>query len=128
MKRLWIVLITLLILPYQSTNSTVEVKRGNIFSSSFTNEYEIIYFVFRNGDFFSFTTRDKDRVQVNAVFIRSYFASQKRKLTNVVIIIHNHPHGCTLFSDGDIMFYELLRAYGFNGSFLLYANGKIYMY
>ena len=128
MKRLWIGLIFLLALPYQLINSTVEVKVGNIFTSAFVDEYESIYFIFRNGDFYNFTTRDKERVQINVVLVRHYFMSIRRNISDIVMAIHNHPSGSKFFSDNDVVFNELMREYGFRGTFLLYANGKVYMY
>lgn len=128
MKRvIWIVL--LILLSAQLTSDPIYVTRGNIFAVCFKEPFETIYFIMENGDFYGMSIHDENRTGVSPPLVHRFLKNKGLEISDIKIIVHNHPSGMLRFSQPDIRFLQSMRRnYGFNGSYLLWANGKIKAY
>jgi len=115
-----------LLFPINSQITNVDVWIGigkNIFSTVFTEPFEIFYLIFYDGIPMSITTHDKHTININAYQLRELLRKREREPKDIAIIIHNHfaRHS---FSQADLGFLASLRRLGFKGSFCVYVTSS----
>jgi len=109
-----------------SIQITTYIQEGNIFDNVFTEPFETIVLVCKDGHWISFTQQLAGTVFFPLDALETKYNIH---LEDVVIIMHNHfaiPH----FSISDKNMLKLLRRRGFTGSFGIYITStkKIILY
>lgn len=108
---------------------TVYITIGiNIFRNCFKEPFETMYFLMNTGLPIAMSIHDTRSCGVSAPFVNRYLKSKDLKVSDISIVIHNHPSGILRFSHKDIIFLNDLKRYGFTGTYLLWANGRIKPY
>lgn len=95
--------------------------KGNIFSKSFTDPFEILYMVCYNGDVLYLTTRTQNAIYVDAYYTREFLKENGKELKDVCIMIHNHFVRPGLSYANSINL-KALRRMGYKGSFCIYIT------
>lgn len=105
---------------------------GKDFSIYKDLKYEIFRLVFKDGVYLQVISKIKDvdgfsehKLFINSTYIRRLVRSvMKRELSDVELMIHNHPVN-PVFSKADVQCANELRGMGFKGDFLLWHKGKV---
>ena len=107
-------------------SESVYIKAGNIYKGFFTEPFETILFIFKDGDFFTFTNNYENKVHIPIGYLEDFLKKQGKKIEDIEIAIHNHntPHS---FSPHNHQYYHRLKRRGFKGHFKIYHpfNGKV---
>lgn len=98
---------------------TVYAKTGNIFDAFFTEPFETMVILARDGTFYTFTTQYDRTIAIPPSYIHEYLLKQNIEPKDISIIIHNHP-APSGFSDADNVFFRYFKRQGFQGSFCIY--------
>jgi hypothetical protein len=122
-KRLWGVLLFLLLPIFLHAPQSIYITKGNIFDGVFTEPTETVYFIFFNGDLISFSTHDAYCINLSAYWYKTYLESQGREMREVAIMMHNH-FGYPKLSEGDRNILLMFRNYGFKGSFCVWETSN----
>ena len=125
-SAVWIIAALLWNTTFKTPSVTLFVSHHNLFETSFTQPYEIIFFVFSDGDVYGFTTKHESCVLVSGSHLIKYMKDEGKGIEDLVIVIHNHLTS-PIFSAADKRFCVMLRQLGYDGAFLLYhcPTGKI---
>jgi len=102
-----------------SPGETVYVKEGNIYKGFFTEPFETIVFIFKNGDCLAFTNRYESRVYLPIGYLENFLKKRNKKIEDIEIAIHNHGTPSN-FSPKNYRYYRGLKARGFKGIFKIY--------
>lgn len=98
---------------------TAYITTGNIFSGLFTEPFETMVLLARDGTFFAFTTQHDWIIAVSPSYVHERLLKENIEPKDIVIIIHNHLSPGN-FSTGDTAFYRYFQRRGFKGSFCVY--------
>ena len=79
--------------------------------------------IFTDGTVMSFSTHTAYIIDVNITWIIDYIKTKGRKITDIVLIVHNH-FGYPRFSRGDLLVLNRLRKNGFAGNFCVYLTDQ----
>jgi len=124
----WVIVSLIATTPFVDPLSpaTLYVTHHNLFEDSFKSPYEIIFFVFYDGDVYGFTTRNERTVNWSIIDLVRYMKEQGKTAEDIAIVIHNHALS-PRFSMTDRRCCKMLRQLGFKGAFLLYhcPTGKV---
>jgi len=93
--------------------------RFNIYRVVFTEPFESVLFLFRDGTIFIYTTHEENIISIPSGVLLQRFQELKRDPKDILLVVHNHLDPGR-FSALDIAFYYRLRGYGFNGVFGIY--------
>jgi len=97
----------------------VYIKSGNVFSALFTEPFETMVILARDGNLFTFTTKHDWIIAIPPSYIYEHLLKRNVEPKDILIIIHNHL-APGAFSPGDIAFYHYFRNRGFRGVFCIY--------
>ena len=103
----------------------IYVKKGSLYKSMFTEQFESVLFLFSDGEFYVFTTQEERCVGASIDSLIGWL-KKEHDLKDLVIVVHNHfPPGS--FSQKDKQSCACLRKEGFVGKFLVFhtASGKV---
>jgi len=107
------------------TSESVSVTGGSVISGFFREPFETAVFIFRDGSFLTFSTKDDKAVSVPISWVTESIENTGRAVSDIILCVHNHfsPSG---FTTGDKDAYYYLRGKGFRGVFGIFytANGK----
>ena len=105
---------------------TVYIKEGNVYKGFFTEPFETMLFIFKNGDFIAFTNQYEKKVHLPIGYLEEYLKKQNKKIEDIVIAIHNHNIPAR-FSPKNNKYYHQLKWKGFKGYFCIYYpfDGKV---
>jgi len=107
-------------------SESVYIKTGNIYKGFFKEPFETILFIFKDGDFFTFTNQYADEIHLPIGYLEEFLKKQGKKIEDIEIVIHNHntPNN---FSLPNHQYYYRLKKRGFNGKFKIYYpfNGLV---
>lgn len=108
--------------------ASVLIKEGTIWNGCpkfFSEPFETVVFIFRNGHWISFTTQHDVIIDCPVSFMVTTIQKSGRTTLDVFFCVHNHfaPVG---FTPGDKGAYHYLRGKGFRGVFGIYytATGR----
>lgn len=98
----------------------------NLYARWFTEPFERVVFLFKDGTKRSFTTQEAYRVDIGAAGYVEQFRREKRDIADIVLCVHNHFSGMG-FADGDRSVWRYLKRHGFTGKFLIYqtSTGRV---
>lgn len=98
---------------------TLYAGEGSICKAVFTEPFETVCFLFRDGSFLTFTTQDDRMIDAPIAILLAEVSESGRFIEDCLLIVHNHftPVG---FSPGDMRSYHYLRDKGFRGVFGIY--------
>lgn len=106
-----------------------EKKRINPWQQLFTEPFESVYFIMKDGTRFRKTNNYSDRVYVHIGKLEKELKTPEKnyKISDIATIIHNHFVNKE-FAPDDIKQYKKFKKHGFKGRFLLYCHrtGKTY--
>ncbi len=125
LSRICILIFAVLVL--QASTGNLYVSKGNIFNRVFTDTFETIIFIMRNGDSYSFTMQEEDEVCCLSLWL-DVLKEDGYTAKDITIIMHNH-FAKPFFSTSDKRAYVVLKMNGFTGSFGIYvtATDKVYL-
>jgi len=105
------------------TNSVpAYVTHGNIFSDFFKEPVEVLVFIAITGDSYAITNYAESFVSVNYDELKNLLRENGHQIKDMMCVIHNHTGTLMKFSPRDLRFYNILRADGFRGLFLLWSS------
>jgi len=95
----------------------------NSWQELFTEPFESVYFIMKDGTRFRKTNNYDDRVYVDIDNLEKELKTSEKsyKIKDIAIIIHNHLDN-KKFAPDDIKQYKKFKKYGFTGRFLLYSH------
>lgn len=98
---------------------------GSLCRQLFTEPFETVIFVFRDGGFLTYSTHDEKHINVPISIIADDIIKSGRAISDCLLCVHNHfsPIG---FTHGDELVYEHLKRRGFRGTFGIFytATGR----
>ena len=98
----------------------------NLYAGWFSETFETVVFMFRDGTKRSFTSREAGRIDMPAATYGEQFRREGRRVSDIELCIHNHftPIG---FTEGDKLVWRHLKGEGFKGTFRIYytATGEV---
>jgi hypothetical protein len=104
---------------------TLYCGEGSICKAVFTEPFETVVFLFRDGSFLTYSTHDDKIIDAPISVLADEVINSGRFLEDCLLIVHNHfsPVG---FTQGDETCYEFLKRKGFRGVFGIYypATGR----
>jgi len=96
----------------------------NPWQKFFTEPFETIYFIMKDGAPFRYSNKNKKGIYMNIEVLQERLKKVKGKdysIKDIAVFIHNYYTRCK-FSLEDRKFYRKFKRYGFNGLFLLYCH------
>lgn len=95
----------------------------NPWQQLFTEPFESVYFIMKDGTRFRKTNNYEDRVYVDIKNLEKELKTSQKsyKIKDIAVIIHNHLDNKE-FAPDDFKQYRKFKKYGFNGRFLLYSH------
>jgi len=104
------------------SGDSVLIKQGVIWKGSpafFTEPFETVVFVFRNGSWVSFTTQHAEAIDCPISLMVEAIIKSGRRIEDITHCVHNHftPRG---FTSGDMDARHYLARKGFAGVFGIY--------
>ena len=110
-------------------NEQVYVRRGNLFSKAFVEPFELVYYVWSNGEYIGFTTQEESSVGGTTDYEMEEIREAGLKIEDCILVVHNHWFE-RRFTETDIQTYYRLRHAGFCGLFAIYlpAINQIFFY
>jgi len=118
-KILTLGLICLLILG--SILSAKEKRQTNFWQNFFTEPFETVYIIMKDGTAFKHTNQEERFIRLSAGILKETLKKKSYKIKDIAIIIHNHRIE-QKFSPTDWKFYKDLKKRGFDGLFLIYCH------
>ena len=107
------------------SSESVTVTQGDVISGFFSEPFETIVFIFRDGSFLTFSTNDDNAVGVPISWVTGMIEKTGRSISDIILCVHNHfqPSG---FTPADVGSYRYLRGKGFRGVFGIFytTNGQ----
>ena len=104
-------------------DSPLRVSKGNLFDGFFRDPTEKVWFLFKDGIIYGFTTEDNHCVNKSIYQVIAYFEREGRDVKDIIYIIHNH-FVSPLFSQKDYYTLKVLKNYGFKGQFAIYVTSS----
>jgi len=123
MRTKVLILGLIFLLMMSSVLSAEKKKEVNIWQQLFTEPFESVYFIMKDGTRFRKTNNYRDRVYVDIDNLEKELKTSEKsyKIKDIAVIIHNHFDN-KKFAPDDIKQYKKFKKHGFNGRFLLYSH------
>lgn len=98
-------------------------KNSNFFASLFTEPFERVYFIMKDGTLFTHTDCYENIIYMRIGELEKALSTSEKfyKIKDIAIVIHNHRMD-RYFTPKDINQYGALKGYGFNGLFMIYCH------
>jgi len=118
---LWIIAFLLIFttLTHPVEPSTIYITQGNIYKGFFTEPFETLLIVFKDGDFITFSSHHAYWITMSFGWLGDFLKKNNKKIKDIKIIIHNHLIP-TRFTEGNKYFYRKFKEAGFQGLFCIY--------
>jgi len=97
----------------------VYIKEFNIYTGFFTEPFETLLLIFKNGDGFAISTHNEHGIYVPFGWLEGFLKRKHREIKDIIIIIHNHKIP-TSFTPGNMYYYRKFKEAGFEGHFQIY--------
>ena len=104
---------------YINSGDSIYITEANIFRACFKEPFERLVFVMKDGNSFTYTTRDETSVRASYPYFRSSLKKKGYEISDIIYCIHNHL-AVPVFSEADKKFCRHMREDGFVGIFALY--------
>ena len=109
----------------QEPGEAVWISKGELFKEIFRDPWEAALFVFRDGHYFTITSREESNISVSPGQVIQQIRLEGKTSADLLFVIHSHPHPVG-FTFADECMYRRLVSEGFTGLFGIYHpfNGK----
>lgn len=121
MKTKIFILALIYLLLLRSAFSAEEKALGQSWPGLFTEPFEMVYVIMKDGATFPCTSRHETMVDMSIGRLKEELKKRDFSMKDIAVVIHNHRMKKT-FGQEDWRQYHLLKRYGFNGRFLLYCH------
>jgi len=107
----------------------IYIKEGNIYKGFFTEPFETLLLIFKDGTVFALSTHHAHSIQIHFGWLCDFLKRKGKTIEDLIIAIHNHSIPAS-FTEGNMFYYHKLREAGFTGLFCIYYtfSGKVRVY